>query len=134
MSSRETDHKNKKNWRKKPSKSANLLSKKLIAWSKSTNKPLKEVATALGVARSTLSGWMKGNRFPGEHNLDMLSEYTGLPLHCLFCVGVDCLEATQNNHYNKCQDYFRSKSQPNAQRADSGVRALRNNKTLPEHF
>jgi len=56
--------------------------------------PLKDFASQLGVAVSTVSAWMTGHRFPDEDHLDALSAYTGLPIRCLFCDRTDCPDAT----------------------------------------
>jgi transcriptional regulator with XRE-family HTH domain len=63
-------------------------------WRVKNNIPLKQIATDLGLAVSTVSYWELGERFPTGRNFEMLVEYTGMPPCKLFCIMADkCVPA-----------------------------------------
>ncbi len=58
-------------------------------WRLKNNVPLKKIAKDLGLSIATINSWEAGKRFPTGHNLEMLSDYTGVPPCRLFCVMAD---------------------------------------------
>lgn len=63
-------------------------------WRRKRHLPLKQVASDLGVAVSTVSSWERGERFPTGRHFELLVNYSGLPPCKLFCVMADqCVPA-----------------------------------------
>jgi len=63
-------------------------------WRAKKKIPLKKIARDLGLSIATISKWESGERFPTGYNLEMLADYTGLPVCRLFCRMADqCLPA-----------------------------------------
>jgi transcriptional regulator with XRE-family HTH domain len=63
-------------------------------WRVKRNIPLKKIAKDLGLSIATISKWELGKRFPTGYNLEMLADYTGVPVCQLFCRMADqCLPA-----------------------------------------
>ncbi|MGO9243788.1 MAG: helix-turn-helix domain-containing protein [Verrucomicrobiia bacterium] len=58
-------------------------------WRLKHNVPLKKIAKDLGLSVATVNSWEAGKRFPTGYNLEMLSEYTGVPPCRLFCIMAD---------------------------------------------
>ncbi len=58
-------------------------------WRVKHNISLKEVASDLGLAVSTVNSWELGKRFPSGRNFETLVNYTGVPPCRLFCVMAD---------------------------------------------
>jgi transcriptional regulator with XRE-family HTH domain len=63
-------------------------------WRAKRNIPLKKIAKDLGLSIATISKWESGERFPTGYNLEMLADYTGVPVCQLVCRMADqCLPA-----------------------------------------
>jgi len=63
-------------------------------WRVKRNIPLKKIAKDLGLSIATISKWELGERFPTGYNLELLADYTGVPVCQLFCrLAGQCLPA-----------------------------------------
>lgn len=64
------------------------------SWRLKQNIPLKQLAADLGLSAATISMWELGKRFPTDHHLELLMDYTAMPPCRLFCVMADkCVPA-----------------------------------------
>jgi len=70
---------------KHPVAAYSSISRQLRNWRNSEKKNVAAVAAELGVSRATWGHWESGTRYPSPRNLELLSQYTGLPMIAFLC-------------------------------------------------
>lgn len=56
----------------------NIMAKNLLFYVERSGKTQREIAEAVGVARSTFTEWIKGNKYPRIDKIEMLADYFGI--------------------------------------------------------
>ena len=70
-----------------------VFAKNLAHYLKASGKDQKEVAIAVGVAKSTFNEWMKGKKYPRIDKIEMLANYFGI-------LKSDLIEEVAENDYS----------------------------------
>lgn len=73
------------------------FSKVFSCWIEKRNETHAAIAAEIGVAPSTLTAWINGDRAPGVDNLQAICDYTGIPMQRLLCERSNCDECMKES-------------------------------------